>query len=177
LSGERLYDLYSSYYGSTTYADDWVSAAINGSGVFEGKPDIVREEAALKGVAYGNVWMYVLHELEVAIKDITERDDAESAVKHASDCAIPSSRVCVRGAHRVRLLFRSGTRGGLSTPARSRTRTARAAGSFSTRSPTSAASTLPPARTAPRARRSPTCTRWRLSRSARAAPRARTRAA
>ena len=87
LSGERLYDLYSSYYGSKTYANDWVSAALGGTGVFEGKPDIVREEAALKGVAYGNVWMYVLHELEVAIKDITGKGDAGAAIKHASDAS------------------------------------------------------------------------------------------
>ena len=84
LSGERMYDLYNAYYGSTTYADDWVTAALDGTGEFVGKPDIVREEAALKGTAYGNVWMYVLHELEVAILDITKRDDEESAIKHAS---------------------------------------------------------------------------------------------
>ena len=85
LSGERVYDLYSAYYGSKTYADDWVSAALDGTGVFVGKEDIVREEAALKGVAYSNVWMYVLHEMEVAILDVTERNDAEAALKHASD--------------------------------------------------------------------------------------------
>ena len=84
LSGERMYDLYNAYYGSTTYADDWVTAALDGTGEFVGKPDIVREEAALKGTAYGNVWMYVLHELEVAILDITENGDEESAIKHAS---------------------------------------------------------------------------------------------
>lgn len=59
-----------------------MTAALEGTGVFAGKPDIVREECVLKGAAYGNVWMYVLHELEEAIEDIAVDRDPEAAKKH-----------------------------------------------------------------------------------------------
>ena len=75
LSGEAMYDIYNAYWGSTTYADDFVSAALMGttdpgSNVdFGSLIDDARVQLAMKGAAYQNVWMYVLHELEAAIED------------------------------------------------------------------------------------------------------------
>ena len=56
MTGERPYDEYAAYYGSTTYADDFVTAALDGTGDFEGVEAVVRKEAAMKGVVYQNVW-------------------------------------------------------------------------------------------------------------------------
>ena len=68
MSGEPMYDIYNAYWGSTTYADDFVSAALlgttdPGSGVdFGALTDAQRVELAMKGAAYQTMWMYTLHE-------------------------------------------------------------------------------------------------------------------
>jgi uncharacterized protein (DUF305 family) len=92
LAGEPMYDIYQAYWGSDTYADDFVSAALlgttdPGSGVdFGALDDDSRIQLAKKGSAYQNVWMYVLHELEAAIVDCNagENDDAGGS-PHAWD--------------------------------------------------------------------------------------------
>merc|ERR1740133_745498 len=70
--------MYKNYYGSSTYADDWVSAALagtatqftNGNADFATVNDVLtRKECAKKGSAYMNTWMYVVREMEDAIDD------------------------------------------------------------------------------------------------------------
>lgn len=61
------FKLFSDYYGSDTYADDFVSAALDGT-MFNGNAnDRVRKQFAIKGVQYQNVFMYTLYELYSAI--------------------------------------------------------------------------------------------------------------
>ena len=68
------------YYGSGTYADDWIQAAFaqtatsftNGNADFstaQGSSFATRVQAIKKGSAYMNVWMYVMREFEDAIDD------------------------------------------------------------------------------------------------------------
>ena len=95
---EQFYD----YYGSHTYADDWVSAALAGESMtfasgkhgpndFAALGDAARREAAQKGSAYMNVWMYVIREFEDAIDDCTSctsdcnEHSANSGSVHAWD--------------------------------------------------------------------------------------------
>ena len=74
------YSMFYDYYGSFTYADDWVSAALAGEDMafpsgehgpnhFSTLGDAARIEAAKKGSAYLNVWMYAIREFEDAIDD------------------------------------------------------------------------------------------------------------
>jgi len=74
LEGEPMFDMYAAYWGSPTYADDFVQQAINGTGPFQGATRIARSECANKGSQYQNVWMYVVHELEDAINDCRNSD-------------------------------------------------------------------------------------------------------
>ena len=71
LAGEALFDLYAAYYGSPTYADDYVQSALvpGAAGVFTGATDTARAEGAKKGAAYMGTWMYVVHEFEDAVAD------------------------------------------------------------------------------------------------------------
>ena len=69
-----LYQPFVRYYDSVTYADDFVRAALLGTGPFVGKPDVMQEGSANKGSVYGSSWMYVVLELKDAIADCrTER--------------------------------------------------------------------------------------------------------
>ena len=92
LTGEPMYDMYNTYYGSTTYADDFVMAAIDGtteakSGVdFGTLTDTQRIELLMKGAVYMNTWMYVLHEYESAIVKCEAGSlDDDSGAPHAWD--------------------------------------------------------------------------------------------
>jgi hypothetical protein len=92
LTGEPMYDIYNNYWGSTTYADDFVSAAIMGtadagSGVdFGTLTDIERYQLIMKGVAYQSTWIYALHEYESAIVKCEANSlDDETGAPHAWD--------------------------------------------------------------------------------------------
>jgi len=78
----KTYAAFYEYYGSHTYADDWVSAALDandhtfptgkhGPNTFSTLGDAARIEAVKKGTAYLNVWMYTVREFEDAIDDCT----------------------------------------------------------------------------------------------------------
>lgn len=68
---------YYSYYGEADYAHSWVSAALsggktnfkNGNADFDTYSFTGRTEAAKKGSAYMNIYMYVIREFEDAIDD------------------------------------------------------------------------------------------------------------
>jgi len=66
---QETYQIYRAYYGAGDYANQYVLAALGGSGAFNGLENVAREEGAKKGTAYMNVWMYVIHEIEDAIMD------------------------------------------------------------------------------------------------------------
>jgi len=72
------YKMYYDYYGEFDYADKWVSAALDGTkfDLTNGDADFsvfndasTRVEAAKKGSAYLNTWMYVIREFEDATDD------------------------------------------------------------------------------------------------------------
>ncbi|CBN78873.1 probable high CO2 inducible periplasmic protein [Ectocarpus siliculosus] len=69
LSGEKWFDVYEAYWGSTDYADQFTSGACNGTEQFDDASVETRAEGCVKGAQYQNVWMYVIHELEDAIED------------------------------------------------------------------------------------------------------------
>eukprot|EP00968_Pinguiococcus_pyrenoidosus_P028945 scaffold8208_cov1718-Pinguiococcus_pyrenoidosus.AAC.1 len=56
LSGEDLYELYRAYWGADDYADQFVTAALDGTGPYVDSSDLVRDEIASKGAAYQNTW-------------------------------------------------------------------------------------------------------------------------
>merc|ERR1712192_155667 len=76
MSGQAMFELYREYYsGPPDYADEFIRAALYGkfwNGMdFGEKPEIFRVECAQKATAYWSVWMYVIREMEDAIRDCT----------------------------------------------------------------------------------------------------------
>ena len=69
LKDEPLYEIYKAYWNSETYADDFILAALDGTGAFEGAEIVTRAECAAKGAQYQAIWMYVFHELYDAVND------------------------------------------------------------------------------------------------------------
>ena len=78
----KTYEAFYGYYGDFDYADRLVSAALDGADMafasgrhgpnnFASLGPAARIEAAKKGSAYMNVWMYVIREFEDAIDDCT----------------------------------------------------------------------------------------------------------
>merc|ERR1740117_1091032 len=76
----KHYKMFYDYYGDYDYADKWVSAALAGTDMsftslkfgpnnFATMHVDARKEAAQKGSAYMNVWMYAVREFEDAIDD------------------------------------------------------------------------------------------------------------
>jgi hypothetical protein len=66
-AGESMYAMYSAYYGSATYANDFVMGALNGTGAFASATSQVRAEAAIKGALLLNLWMQVIHEMSESV--------------------------------------------------------------------------------------------------------------
>ena len=71
MAGQEFYTVYRAYYSEGDYANQFVLAALDGTGIFTGKDEISRVEGAKKGSAYQSVWMYVIREMEDAIMDCT----------------------------------------------------------------------------------------------------------
>jgi len=78
LAGEPFFEMYSAYWNSSTYADDMVMAALDGTGAFAGKHDIMRAEVVNKGAQYMVTWMYVIHEMEDAMGDCSVGDSTRN---------------------------------------------------------------------------------------------------
>jgi len=85
------YKPYYDYYGSHSYADDIVLAALddtaisgftNGGAIIDspGAANVVRVQMAKKGTAYMNAWMYAIREFEDAIDDCTVGDLTANAL-------------------------------------------------------------------------------------------------
>lgn len=64
-----LFTIYRDYWGSDTYADDFVMSAFEMTGEFAGADYVTRKEAITKGAVYQNVYMYVLREFYDAVED------------------------------------------------------------------------------------------------------------
>merc|ERR1719399_1275158 len=69
MKGQEYYVVYRAYYTHGDYADKYVTAALDGTGIFQEQPEAARIQGAQKGSAYMNVWMYVIREMEDALAD------------------------------------------------------------------------------------------------------------
>lgn len=67
--GQATFEKFKKYYTNADYGHRYVTAALDGSGIFVGKDNAARIEGAKKGSAYMNVWMYTIREMEDAIAD------------------------------------------------------------------------------------------------------------
>ena len=108
----RHYKMFYNFYGSYTYADDWVNSAIAGTDPgflgranndnptagsagprrladFTGVADDVRKAAAVTGSAFLATWMYVVREYEDAIDDCSEgTETARGCNENSADDAV-----------------------------------------------------------------------------------------
>ena len=74
------------YYGTPTPLDDYVTAALDGSGVFEGTSDAVRRQGTQKGIQNQVMVAWAVHELNSALAKAAEGDfDAAEGAPHNWD--------------------------------------------------------------------------------------------
>lgn len=74
------------YYGTATPLDDFVSAALGGTGMFSGTSDAVRGQGVEKGIQNQVMVAWVVHELEAALAKAADGNfDAASGAPHNWD--------------------------------------------------------------------------------------------
>ncbi len=76
---------YDDYYGADGSWNDFVSAAIDGTGDFEGESDTVRDQATEKGIQNGVMTAYAIHELNAAIIKAEAGNWGPDDAQHAWD--------------------------------------------------------------------------------------------
>ena len=74
------------YYGTATPLDDFVSAALNGTGVWAGESDAVRKQGVQKGIMNQTMIAWVVHELNAALAKAADGNfDAATGAPHNWD--------------------------------------------------------------------------------------------
>ena len=76
---------YDDYYGADGSWNDFVSAAIGGTGTFAGESDTVRDQATEKGIQNGVMTAYAIHELNAAIIKAEAGNWGPDDAQHAWD--------------------------------------------------------------------------------------------
>ena len=76
---------YDAYYEADGSWNDFVSAAIDGTGPFEGESDTVRDQAVEKGIQNGVMTAYAIHELNAAIIKAEAGNWGADDAQHAWD--------------------------------------------------------------------------------------------
>ena len=76
---------YAAYYDADGSWNDFVSAAIDGTGPFEGESDTVRDQAVEKGIQNGVMTAYAIHELNAAIIKAEAGNWGADDAQHAWD--------------------------------------------------------------------------------------------
>ena len=76
---------YDAYYGADGSWNDFVSAAIDGTGPFDGESDTVRDQAVEKGIQNGVMTAYAIHELNAAIIKAEAGNWGADDAQHAWD--------------------------------------------------------------------------------------------
>ena len=76
---------YDDYYGADGSWNDFVSAAIDGTGPFDGESDTVRDQAVEKGIQNGVMTAYAIHELNAAIIKAEAGNWGPDDAQHAWD--------------------------------------------------------------------------------------------
>jgi len=71
ITGEKYFNMYSSYYLSKTYANDFIMEALGGTGRFDSQSVTIRQAAALDGIIYLDLFMKVIVELYEAMESCT----------------------------------------------------------------------------------------------------------
>jgi hypothetical protein len=88
-TGERdepLWNTAEDHFGSSTFLDDFVGAAIDGTGTFADEPDGVRRQAIQKGTQNHIMMMWVFHELDAAAEKVAAGEtDPEAGAPHNVD--------------------------------------------------------------------------------------------
>ena len=67
---QPYYQLYSSYWNDTLYADNFILNTLNDNTY----DNVTKVELVMKGAQYQNLWMYVIHEMEDAVQDCLKGD-------------------------------------------------------------------------------------------------------
>ena len=74
------------FYGTPTPLDDFVSAALNGTGVWAGESDAVRKQGVQKGIMNQVMIAWVVHELNAALAKAADGNfDADTGAPHNWD--------------------------------------------------------------------------------------------
>ena len=76
---------YDAFYGADGSWNDFVSAAIDGTGPFAGESDTVRDQATEKGIQNGVMTAYAIHELNAAIIKAEAGNWGPDDAQHAWD--------------------------------------------------------------------------------------------
>ena len=76
---------YDAYYDADGSWNDFVSAAIDGTGPFDGESDTVRDQAVEKGIQNGVMTAYAIHELNAAIIKAEAGNWGADDAQHAWD--------------------------------------------------------------------------------------------
>ena len=76
---------YDDYYGADGSWNDFVDAAISGTGAFAGESDTVRDQAVEKGIQNGVMTAYAIHELNAAIIKAEAGNWGPDDAQHAWD--------------------------------------------------------------------------------------------
>ncbi len=81
----RLHGL-DEYYGTPAPIDDFIGAALDGTGIFDGQDDAVRGQGVEKGIQNQAMVAWVVHELNTALAKAVDGDfDVESGAVHNWD--------------------------------------------------------------------------------------------
>lgn len=83
---ERIWNDYVAYYGDPTWLDTFVWSAIQGTGAFEGEPDLVRRQGIQKGIQNQIMVAWAIHELVAALGKAAQGNfDPASGAPHNWD--------------------------------------------------------------------------------------------
>lgn len=83
---EPLWNTAADHFGTDTFLDDFVIAAIDGTGLFEGESDGVRRQAIQKGIQNHIMMMWAFHELDAAAAKVEAGEiDPASGAPHNVD--------------------------------------------------------------------------------------------
>jgi len=83
---EAIWDDYVAHYGDPTWLDSYVSAALDGTGAFEGESDGVRKQGVQKGIQNQIMISWSIHELVAAMAKASDGNfDAAKGAPHNWD--------------------------------------------------------------------------------------------
>lgn len=83
---EALWSTYAEHYADPLWLDTYTLSAIEGSGAFEGEPDLVRRQGIQKGIRNATMVAWMFHELVAAVDLVADGDvDPAEGAPHRWD--------------------------------------------------------------------------------------------